>query len=72
MALARPPGGRRSAARRFNPAPGAPRGPRSSQDGEYAVRWNGRSDRGDKLRSGLYFYRITAGNFVWSRKLIVR
>ncbi len=42
------------------------------QPGEYAVRWNGRSDRGDRLRSGLYFYRITAGPFVRSRKLIVR
>ncbi len=44
----------------------------SLQPGEYAVRWNGRSDRGDRLRSGLYFYRITAGSFVRSRKLIVR
>ncbi len=40
--------------------------------GEYAVRWNGRSDRGERLRAGLYLYRLSAGSATRSRKLIVR
>ena len=37
-----------------------------------AVYWNGKSDAGEKVASGVYFYSINAGDFSATRKLIVR
>jgi hypothetical protein len=39
--------------------------------GRYAVQWDGRDDRGKRTSSGVYFYRITAGDFVSIRKLVL-
>jgi len=37
-----------------------------------AVYWNGKSDAGEEVASGVYFYSINAGDFSATRKLIVR
>ncbi len=38
--------------------------------GTYEVLWNGKNDKGSDVASGLYLYRIQAGNFVQSKKLV--
>jgi len=40
--------------------------------GAYTVRWNGRKDDGSPAVSGLYFYRLEAGTFVKTNKLILQ
>ncbi len=37
-----------------------------------AVYWNGKSDSGEEVASGIYFYTITAGDFSAVRKMIVK
>jgi hypothetical protein len=39
--------------------------------GYYRVRWDGRDDRGDRVSSGLYFYRFEGEGFLKIRKMIV-
>ncbi len=39
--------------------------------GSYSVTWNGTNDAGIRINNGLYFYRIEAGNFTQTRKLIM-
>ncbi|RMF56308.1 MAG: T9SS C-terminal target domain-containing protein, partial [Calditrichaeota bacterium] len=39
--------------------------------GHREVKWDGRNDRGVKVASGIYLYRIEAGNFRQSRKMIL-
>ncbi|MEW5702890.1 MAG: T9SS type A sorting domain-containing protein [Candidatus Zixiibacteriota bacterium] len=39
--------------------------------GRYAVTWDGRSDDGRALASGIYLYRIKAADFVATRKLVL-
>jgi parallel beta-helix repeat protein len=43
----------------------APRGA-----GEYAVRWDGRNDRGATVAAGIYFYRLAADRKMVARKMI--
>lgn len=40
------------------------------EDG-FAVQWDGHNDRGDEVASGVYFYRMNAGRFVESRKVVL-
>ena len=39
--------------------------------GEYRITWDGRSDSGSRVSSGMYFYRIKAGSFVSVKKMIM-
>ena len=39
--------------------------------GYHTVTWNGRDDSGTPVSSGIYFYRIDAGNFNMTRKMIM-
>ena len=41
------------------------------QPGGYTIIWDGKSDNGQVLASGLYIYRLQAGEFVQSRKLLL-
>ncbi len=42
-----------------------------SAAGRYHVIWDGRSDRGQTVSSGIYIYRIQAGDFVRTRKMML-
>lgn len=39
--------------------------------GEHHVTWDGRNEKGEAVASGLYFYRIRAGAFVATRKMVL-
>ncbi len=39
--------------------------------GSYSLEWDGRNDNGEQVSSGLYFYRMQAGHFVKTRKMIL-
>ncbi|MGH1363166.1 MAG: type IX secretion system sortase PorU [Calditrichia bacterium] len=39
--------------------------------GEYLTQWNGRNDAGEAVASGLYYYRLQAGNHIRSAKMIL-
>ena len=40
-----------------------------NQAGQHQVVWDGRNDRGTSVPSGMYFYKITAGEFSETRKM---
>jgi flagellar hook assembly protein FlgD len=39
--------------------------------GVYAAQWDGLSDAGEPVASGLYFYKMDAGGFTATRKLLL-
>jgi hypothetical protein len=39
--------------------------------GRYEIGWDGESERGERVVSGVYFYRLTAPNFVQTKKMIL-
>lgn len=43
----------------------------SQAAGRYQIRWDGMDDRGVSVSSGIYFYRISAGEFQTVRKLML-
>ena len=44
---------------------------RVTAPGEYSVEWDGTDSGGAKLSSGVYFYRMTAGDFSFTRKMVL-
>ncbi|MEW5924463.1 MAG: FG-GAP-like repeat-containing protein, partial [Candidatus Zixiibacteriota bacterium] len=44
----------------------------SQQAGHYEVIWNGRDQNGNDVSSGIYLYRMTAGDFTSSKKMILQ
>ena len=43
----------------------------TAEAGLYELQWDGRDDRGRALASGLYIYRLRAGEFTESRKMVI-
>jgi photosystem II stability/assembly factor-like uncharacterized protein len=43
----------------------------SKSPGRYSVRWDGRNGLGQRVPAGVYFYRLNAGSFSETRKLVV-
>jgi len=41
------------------------------QAGKYTVEWNGTNNAGSKMSSGSYIYRMTAGEFVEAKEMIL-
>lgn len=44
---------------------------RQQAPGRYAVKWDGKDDRGQTVPSGVYLYRFEAGRFVQARKMLL-
>ena len=44
---------------------------KQQQPGRYDVNWNGRNDSGGLQPSGVYLYRLTAGDFIQTRQMIL-
>ncbi|MFC2076703.1 T9SS type A sorting domain-containing protein, partial [candidate division KSB1 bacterium] len=42
-----------------------------AQAGYYRVRWDGRDSSGREMGSGIYFYRIEAGEFIQTRRMVL-
>jgi hypothetical protein len=43
----------------------------SKAPGSYSVCWDGRNDQGRRVPAGVYFYRLKAGSFTDTKKLVV-
>lgn len=43
----------------------------TKKPGSYTVQWDGRSAQGGPVSSGLYFYRIKAGDFISTKKMVL-
>ncbi|MDH4038916.1 MAG: T9SS type A sorting domain-containing protein, partial [Candidatus Krumholzibacteria bacterium] len=39
--------------------------------GAHQVSWDGRNGRGEPVATGVYFYRMQAGTFVQTRKMVL-
>jgi hypothetical protein len=41
------------------------------EPGHYSITWDGRGEKGYELPSGLYFYRLTSGNFSAAKRMVL-
>ncbi|MFQ6093200.1 MAG: FlgD immunoglobulin-like domain containing protein, partial [bacterium] len=41
------------------------------EPGYYTVTWDGRNERGDPVSSGIYFYRLTAGDYSSTKRMVL-
>jgi hypothetical protein len=39
--------------------------------GRYAVQWDGRADNGQAIASGMFIYKLQAGNFISKKKMVL-
>jgi flagellar hook assembly protein FlgD len=39
--------------------------------GRYSVSWNGRNSSGRQVADGIYFYKMAAGRFTATRKMLI-
>ncbi|RMD88028.1 MAG: choice-of-anchor B family protein [Calditrichaeota bacterium] len=44
---------------------------KTQEAGSYAVQWDGRDQAGQKVASGVYIYKIQAGQFIRTRKMVL-
>jgi len=44
---------------------------RQQPAGQYQVQWDGRDDEGRRVGSGVYFYKMVAGDFVQMKKMLL-
>jgi len=43
----------------------------AQEPGEHSTQWDGRNDKGEAVTSGVYFYKMEAGDFTSTRKMLV-
>jgi hypothetical protein len=43
----------------------------TKKPGSYTVQWNGRNKQGSQASSGIYFYRIKAGDYISTKKMLL-
>jgi len=41
------------------------------EPGTYTIRWNGRADTGKEIATGVYFYRMVAGDYLATKKMLI-
>ena len=41
------------------------------KEGQYKYKWSGENNLGDKISAGMYFYKIQAGSFIKTKKMIL-
>jgi hypothetical protein len=39
--------------------------------GEYTINWDGKSDGGERMSSGIYFYNLKTDRFEDSKKMVI-
>ncbi len=44
---------------------------KNQKPGKFRVSWNGRDESGNRVASGIYIYRLTVGNRILSRKMVL-
>jgi len=44
---------------------------KKQSSGTYMIKWDGRDETGNKVASGIYFYKLTSGPFVKTNKMVL-
>jgi hypothetical protein len=43
----------------------------SQKMGEYSIVWDGKTEKGEILAAGLYYYQLKIGDFISSKKMVM-